>query len=122
MCLAIMEQVRKHAFDALQALYPEPGLGKSLRSDMADTFAISPVFEFEQGGDFLQAEPEVLRAPDKTNALDMTEAIAAISTNPVSRLLNQLAPFVIANSLYPDARGLGQITNSKICFLHNKAP
>lgn len=116
--LALTEQVRKCICDSAQIRDASPGLRKSGASNSPDVPAVGTVLQFEQRLEFLQTEAQTLTALDETDAVDMLDSIATISTRPPFGLAHQSTSLVVAHRFNPDACCFGDAPDSQTDFLH----
>jgi hypothetical protein len=120
--LAFVKQVREHVRDALEVSDAAPRLVKPRGRDAPDAAAVRSVFEFEQRGDLLEAEPEGLGALDEADAVHVADSVAAIGAQSPAWLRHQAAALVIAHGFDSNSRGLGDIADSEARWIDHKHP
>lgn len=119
--LAFVKQVREHVRDALEVSDAAPRLVKPRGRDAPDAAAVRSVFEFEQRGNLLEAEPESLGAFDEADAVHVAASVAAIGAQSPPWLRHQAAALVIAHGFDSDGRGLGDVADSESCLIGHKS-
>lgn len=120
--LAFMKQVRKHVLDTLEVNDATSRFLEPCGRDSPDVASIHSVLELEQRGDFLQAEPEGLRALDEADAVHVAAPVAAIGAQPPARLRHQAAAFVITHGFNAHARGIGDVADGEFAWIRHEHP
>ena len=99
-------------------------LGPMFLGDDVDGVAgpIALVRQFKQRANLVEREPEVARAPDEAQPIEVFGSVGAVIAGRPGRCRKELDPFIIADGLDLGVRPASQLADCQVIFRHALDP